>query len=707
MLARFRLVVALGLLICAVLTANAYATITVANTSDSGPGSLRQAIADAVSGETILLPAGDYLLTSGELAIAKTLTIAGQNAADARVSATGAFRVFNTSGASSDITLSGLTISGGKPVPIAGVTKGGGVLDSAASLSLTHVVVEGNRADADAVPPGGSGGIAEGGGVDNESGALTITDSIFAGNVASAVGGSEHAGGIAEGGGLSSSGRLILESTTFDGNSAVAHGGAGPSKSSQSGGIAEGGGAIVFAVAPVDVSSSTFTANAVDASAGPGGSGGIGDGGGAWMISNEPPVSIANITVAANLVQALPNGIADGGGLYIGANSPGGITLTNATIVANTIEGDPSVGGGGDAFLGGENTKVLNTVISAGVSSTTAEQNCAGKPASLGHNLDSRDECNFHAAGDQVDKDPLLGPLMDNGGPTQTFAPLAGSPLVNAGDNGACPLFDQRAVVRPQVLTCDIGAVELAPPTVTTGSATGITTGSATLAGTLNPNASASVAHFDYGTSTAYGSTTSAQSVPTGLADVPLSASLAGLTAGTVYHFRLVASNAAGQAVLGADQTFTTLPVPPPSVSIDRISGLKVTPSAFFAAPTGASVARNVHPRKPRKTGATVSYSGSQAATTTFTVTAVSVGRLSGHRCVKLTHSNRSRRRCTLLTPLRGSFTHVDSAGAVSFHITGRLGAQTLRTGSYILQALPRNAAGTGPAARASFRVKR
>ena len=64
--------------------------------------------------------------------------------------------------------------------------------------------------------------------------------------------------------------------------------------------------------------------------------------------------------------------------------------------------------------------------------------------------------------------DPRLGPLQDNGGPTQTHAPLTGSPLIDHGSpaapgsgNGACEATDQRGTTRPGPGTvCDIGAVE-------------------------------------------------------------------------------------------------------------------------------------------------------------------------------------------------------------------------------------------------------
>jgi hypothetical protein len=59
-----------------------------------------------------------------------------------------------------------------------------------------------------------------------------------------------------------------------------------------------------------------------------------------------------------------------------------------------------------------------------------------------------------------LDVDPLLGPLQDNGGFTQTMALLPGSPAIDAGDDANCPASDQRGVSRPQDSHCDIGAYE-------------------------------------------------------------------------------------------------------------------------------------------------------------------------------------------------------------------------------------------------------
>ncbi len=84
----------------------------------------------------------------------------------------------------------------------------------------------------------------------------------------------------------------------------------------------------------------------------------------------------------------------------------------------------------------------------------------------------------------------------------------------------------------------------------------------ASLGGTFYPNGSSTSVRVEYGTSTAYGLQTAPVNIGSASAAPPVTQALSGLTSGTTYHFRFVATNAGGQA-LGADMTFTTAGQPP------------------------------------------------------------------------------------------------------------------------------------------------
>jgi hypothetical protein len=106
------------------------------------------------------------------------------------------------------------------------------------------------------------------------------------------------------------------------------------------------------------------------------------------------------------------------------------------------------------------------------------------------------------------------------------------------------------------------GAVEVVPlgPIVTTGLSSGLSTNSATIEGNVAPNHNAvSQCSFQYGTSTSYGmEAPCAQTVAgTGSSPTTVTAALSGLTLGTTYHYRAIASNASGTSY-GADESFTT-----------------------------------------------------------------------------------------------------------------------------------------------------
>src|SRR5205814_4555822 len=107
-----------------------------------------------------------------------------------------------------------------------------------------------------------------------------------------------------------------------------------------------------------------------------------------------------------------------------------------------------------------------------------------------------------------------------------------------------------------------------AAPSVVTGAASALTQTSATLNATVNPNGGAvSDCHFEYGSTSAYGSSVPCASLPgSGTAAVAVSAEVEGLAPNSTYHFRIVASNEGGTGS-GEDPTVTTPPDNPTAAS--------------------------------------------------------------------------------------------------------------------------------------------
>jgi hypothetical protein len=114
--------------------------------------------------------------------------------------------------------------------------------------------------------------------------------------------------------------------------------------------------------------------------------------------------------------------------------------------------------------------------------------------------------------------------------------------------------------------------VDATAPVVTTQAATGVGPFDATLNASINPGGAATTAVFDYGTTIAYGSTTSGVGLGSGTGPVPHSAAIGGLSCDTQYHFRARATNSVGTTD-GADLTFTTPPCPLPARVFVSVTG--------------------------------------------------------------------------------------------------------------------------------------
>src|SRR4030095_10194588 len=134
--------------------------------------------------------------------------------------------------------------------------------------------------------------------------------------------------------------------------------------------------------------------------------------------------TFSNSTLSGNYASLSGGGIAGAG------------AISNSTLSDN--------GGGGISARG--TLGLENTVLKAAARGGNISNN-GGTVISHGYNVSSDDGGGFlNGPGDQINTDPLLGPLQYNGGPTLTHALLLGSPAIDAGDPSFTPppLYDQR-----------------------------------------------------------------------------------------------------------------------------------------------------------------------------------------------------------------------------------------------------------------------
>ena len=165
------------------------------------------------------------------------------------------------------------------------------------------------------------------------------------------------------------------------------------------------------------------------------------------LRQNDGTATIVNSTITGNKADQFGGGIVAVGSV---------INVRNSTITSN----DSGRLGGGILTTIGATVLVKNTIVAGNSIDNCDTAQLGGAIASQGNNLSSDGSCLFTMPGDRRNVSPRLGPLQDNGGPTDTRALLAGSPALDAGAITGCPAADQRGVARPQGLRCDIGAFE-------------------------------------------------------------------------------------------------------------------------------------------------------------------------------------------------------------------------------------------------------
>jgi hypothetical protein len=368
--------------------------------------------------------------------------------------------------------------------------RGGGLYSTGGAVTIADSTIAGNQATGGngvIRNPAGNGGDVAGGGIYTTGGSLTIEDSTIASNRAiggrggdapcghrscsSSVGGQ---GGVSQGGGLYfSGGMLTIADSTVAGN--ILHGGAGGSGSFPGqGGVSQGGG-LYLSGGMLTVADSTIAGNTLQGGDGTVLDGGWGQGGGLYISGMQTTLTVSNATIAFNSARGgdggygyYRGGAGQGGGLWVGAGASTQVSFstiaTNQAIGGSSLHAGMATGGGvyNQGLLQTRDTLLVRNMVNG--PGTNSGPDLAGDLGSLGHNLigNSQGGSGFDAT-DLLDVDPLLGPLQDNGGPTETMALLPGSPAIGAGDKTGHPRWDQRGRPYHRVVNhrLDIGAFEV------------------------------------------------------------------------------------------------------------------------------------------------------------------------------------------------------------------------------------------------------
>jgi predicted outer membrane repeat protein len=452
-------------------------------------------------GGTVTFACSGTITLTAEIVITADTTIDGSGQ-DVTISGNNAVRVFYVNSGVT-LMLNGLTVANG-------YADWGGGINNRGTLVVNNSTFFGNSV-AEPHGNGGGGGVYnqgiatvanstfsgnsaqdEGGAINNKGGTLTVGNSTFSGNYTycdyqCSGGGAifnddsmltvidsdfedNHAGGAsALGGGICNEAvyTLTVSNSTFSGNSA-AYGGGGisaytvsVSNSTFSGNHAFDGGGIYAST--VSVSNSTFSGNrAGNVGGGVGGgiwcltltvsnstfSGNSASGGGGVFIcaycSDSDPSAVSNSTFSGNSANS-GGGIHNSAALIFGGSE---LTVSNGTFAANS--------GGGIYNGSGSMVTLKNTMVT----DSLAGNNCSGTITDGGGNLSYPD-----TTCPGINADPVLGPLQNNGGPTDTMALGEGSAAIDAADDTICAAppvnnLDQRGFPRPWGAHCDIGAVE-------------------------------------------------------------------------------------------------------------------------------------------------------------------------------------------------------------------------------------------------------
>lgn len=348
----------------------------------------------------------------GELVVANNARVVGPGARVLTLSGGGYIRIMRC--LSGTTFLSGLMLrEGWQATGNPGTSNTGGAIynQSQSTLVLMDCAFENNYVAGISAGTSGGGGSGRGGAIYNAAGTVRLTRCTFSGgsssgNVASGGNGSSNlfsgnggSGGAGQGGAIYSAagGTLIAENCTFSGNSTAGGNGGNSSVSGRAGSGGNAGGAAIYSQGSLTLTGCTISGNVAT-----GGNGGTARNN--PENDGHPGSSIAGIMAVAG----------------------GSATLSNTLCAANSSYGP-----------GSYSPDVQGAFVSKGFNLIGTADDSSG----------------FTQASDQTGTDaarinPLLGPLANNGGPTNTMAPGTGSPARDRGRRFQL-IDDQRGISRP------------------------------------------------------------------------------------------------------------------------------------------------------------------------------------------------------------------------------------------------------------------
>ena len=397
---------------CASVHAASYTAIS--NCADDGsPGSLRavlNGLSAADNNAVIDVSACSTItLAQGELAIPLSVAILGPATGTTTLDANHAGRVIEATGttaATSNLTLTNLTLRGGRLLTTSGQAYGGCVLGE--DLTLNGTTVTDCFAHSDT-------SLASGGAI--AARALHLYRSTVAGNAA------DSGSAFAFGGAITAN-TLTCQDSSVESSQA-------------SGQPGQGGGIAVYGA--VDIERCTIASNAADYAGGIFANG-ANDGTGA-----HAPLTVVDSTISGNQASTYDGGIF----------SAGPLTLRNSTVTNNYAPACAGVQANLDVQI--DSSLIARNRAAPGGACNDFR---AGGSVTGAHNLVGIDDGGLPP--DTIIANPRLTPLANHGGPTRTHALLSGSPALDAGSNVGNASTDQRGdgFARSVGLGVDIGAYE-------------------------------------------------------------------------------------------------------------------------------------------------------------------------------------------------------------------------------------------------------